>query len=473
MLAHFRIRHVVLALALLGGCQARETPSAQPPPPRREMQAPTGVTITVAPNHPLMDQRLSISINGLPPSRPVSVTARAKAADGLWWRSQAVFMSDGGGRVDPAAQAPVSGAYRGVDGMGLFWSMGPDIEPKKSEHAYFDMGDPSKPNETLLEVTQSGRVVASTDVWRRFVDPGVHASAASDGLEGVLYSPNDGAAHPAVLIIGGSDGGPGAPNVAMLLASHGFTTLSIAYFGEKNLPATLQRVPMEYFAHALDWLRRQPSVDPRFVAIYGESRGTEPALWIAANDQRVSAVVARSPSFALWGGVTANHLPGGAAWTHNGKDLPFIANRISVGFAAQYLADMMTRTPVRQTALFLEDLRGFGDTSAVEIPVEKIRGPVLLLAGRGDQIWPSELMARRIMARLGGRHPYTDAMVAYDDVGHPVPYVYAPLEGDRRHVKFAVGGTVEGAAKAQADAWPRILAFLETAAHRALTVQFH
>jgi hypothetical protein len=36
-----------------------------------------------------------------------------------------------------------------------------------------------------------------------------------------LYAPSDGARHPGVLVLGGSDGGQGAPQVAMLLASHG------------------------------------------------------------------------------------------------------------------------------------------------------------------------------------------------------------------------------------------------------------
>ena len=77
-------------------------------------------------------------------------------------------------------------------------------------------------------------------------------------------------------------------------------------------------------------------------------------------------------------------------------------------------------------------------------------------------------MARRILARRGNDHPF-DALLAYGDVGHPIPYAYYPLGGDRGHLPFAVGGTARGTAKAQADAWPKILAFLDTAAHRRLS----
>jgi dienelactone hydrolase len=116
------------------------------------------------------------------------------------------------------------------------------------------------------------------------------------------------------------------------------------------------------------------------------------------------------------------------------------------------------------------DLRAFGDPSRAEIPVERIAGPILLLAGKDDQIWPSYPMAQRITARLKARgHPYADQLVAYDQVGHPIPYAYIPLAGDRQHARFDVGGTPAGAARAQADAWPKILAFLAAAARAAGT----
>lgn len=468
MLTDFPRRPAILALALLAGCGERHAPADQDAPQAISAVTPGAVSITISPGPLLMDQRLDVAVSGLRPAETAMLLVRAQASDGLWWRSRAVFRADLTGRLDLAAQSPISAGYHGVDAMGVFWSMSPDGEPSKAEHAAFDIRDPAKPNETELEVIERGQIVSSRRIQRSFLGPDVHSTPAADGLDGVLYAPGDGKAHPAVLVIGGSDGGPGAPGVAMLLASHGFTALSIAYFGDPGLPATLQHVPMETFTHALAWLRRQPSVDPGFVAIYGESRGAEPALWTAARDEGVAAVVARSPSFVLWGGVSANHMPGGAAWTWHGRDLPFIANRIFPDFAARYLADLVTRTPVRQTPLFLEDLKGFGDTSRVEIPVEKIHGPVMLLAGRDDQIWPSAFMAGRIMARLRGRHPYPDVMVAYDDVGHPIPYAYTPLGGDRRRAALDVGGTEAGTAKAQADAWPKILAFLEAAAHRSV-----
>ena len=41
---------------------------------------------------------------------------------------------------------------------------------------------------------------------------------------------------------------------ASLLASHGFTVLSLAYFGFDDLPKMLPYCEMEYFEEAADWL---------------------------------------------------------------------------------------------------------------------------------------------------------------------------------------------------------------------------
>src|SRR5258708_4392986 len=128
-------------------------------------------------------------------------------------------------------------------------------------------------------------------------------------------------------------------------------------------------------------MRTEPDIDPRSIAIYSESRGTEAALFMAASDPTVSAVVARSPSFAFWSGVTAAHLPGQAAWTLKGQPLPYIANTLYPDFILTYLWDKATGTPVRQTSLFLEDLAHAADSDKIAIPVEQIHGPVMLQAG--------------------------------------------------------------------------------------------
>lgn len=371
--------------------------------------ARAAIVIGVTPSSPLMDERLNISVTGLRADAPVALIARSLASDGLWWRSETMFRSDSRGAINLNSQAPLSGSYRGTDAMGLFWSMSPDAAPKNADHAFFEIADFARPVTTIFEVRDGNGIVARMSLERRFARPGVRSITVRDGILGTLYEPGDSAAHPGVLVLGGSEGGYGQPDVAMLFASHGFAALSLAYFGEMGLPATLENVPMEYFAKAIRWMRNRPDIDPGSIAIYGASRGTEPALYTAATVPGVSAVVARSPSFVLWGGVSASHLPGDAAWTANGKPLPYIANTLYPDFILTYLWDRLSQTPIRQTPLFIEDMARFGDAASIAIPVEKIHGPVLLLAGKDDQIWPSPVFVDRILARLRRfGHPYDD-----------------------------------------------------------------
>jgi acyl-CoA thioester hydrolase/bile acid acetyltransferase-like protein/bile acid acyltransferase/acyl-CoA thioester hydrolase-like protein len=425
------------------------------------------VSISATPEPTLLDQRLTIRISGLQPNALVRVSAKSQAQDSLWWRSEALFTADNRGQIDLDRQAPQSGSYSGTDGMGLFWSMRPDPEPKRANHFSFEIEDFSKPVITAIEVNDAGGSAVSALIERRCASAGVRSVAVQNEVVATLYEMEHVAALPGVLVIGGSDGGPGPPGVAMLLASHGFAALSLSYFGVPGLPPTLENIPLEYFQKALLWMRSRADIEPRSIAIYAESRGTEAALFAAASDSQVSAVVARSPSFAFWSGVTKAHLPGKAAWTLGGKPQPYIANTLYPDFILTYLWDRATGKPVRQTPLFLEDLAHATEQETIAIPVEQIHGTLMLIAGADDQIWPSTMMADRIMGRLRLHgHAYRDQSVTFADVGHSIPYLYLPTRGNWRDSPFAVGGTPEGMAKAEASAWPQILKFLGDEADR-------
>ncbi|MBZ5670173.1 MAG: acyl-CoA thioesterase/BAAT N-terminal domain-containing protein [Acidobacteriia bacterium] len=419
-------------------------------------------TFTVTPARPLMDERLAITVSGLPPRRPITIRARSRAHDRRYWQSVAVFTSDPHGFIDLAAQAPLSGTYSGVDGMGLFWSMQPDMEPKNGDPSFFAVGGWFEPIFTEIEAICDEHAVGSVRVERHFAVPAAKAASVNaDGIIGVLYKPDDGRRHVGVIVLGGSEGGLGGPE-AVMLAARGFTAFSLAYFGANRLPPTLQTIPIEYFGKTIHWMRSVPDVDPEAIALYGVSRGAEAALIAASIFPEIKAVVARSPSHVRWEGATANQLPGGPAWTYGGKPLPYVPIHIGAGFAVRYVWSIVTRTPVAFAPMFRDSLAHF-DPAPAEIQVERIHGPLLLLSGNDDQIWPSSWMSSLIVERLKrNRHPYPDEQVTYAGVGHWLPIAYEPTAGSRQNMKLRIGGTPEGTSKAQVDAWPKIVRFLST-----------
>lgn len=423
-------------------------------------------SFTVTPSEPLIDEPVRIVVSGLAPNSPITLRAKSEAQDHLWWRSEIVINSGPDGQIDLGAKASDAGSYRGIDAMGIFWSMKPDKEPKNADHSFFTVGNFFETINTTIEVVEAGQAVGSVTIKRRYSKAGVKCGPLKNaGLHGILCYPDDGKQHPGVLVIGGSEGGIGLQDVSVLLASHGFAAVSLSYFGESGEPATLQNIPLEYFKRAVDWMLTLPEMRPQRVAVFGVSRGTEAALQLAAMSSAVDAVVARSPSFARWEGISARGLPGGPAWTLSGKPLPYILNRVPLWFWRQYLWDRAISQPVRQTPLFLYDLSVFGATDSAEIPVENIHGPILLLSGKDDQIWPGDMMADKLMARLKQHgHAYHDVHLSYDQVGHSIPCEYLPTAGDFSGLKIVIGGTADGVAKAQRDSWPKILSFLNQAA---------
>jgi dienelactone hydrolase len=111
--------------------------------------------------------------------------------------------------------------------------------------------------------------------------------------------------------------------------------------------------------------------------------------------------------------------------------------------------------------------------SRSSIAVERIRGPVMLVAGRDDALWPSARFAELAEARLlEAKHPYPVINLSYDDAGHTITYPYVPTTLLARahpvsRIELAYGGTAAGNAHAGADSWPAVLAFLRDAHHAA------
>jgi fermentation-respiration switch protein FrsA (DUF1100 family) len=93
-----------------------------------------------------------------------------------------------------------------------------------------------------------------------------------------------------------------------ILASHGYAALSLGYFGMDGLPRGLVNIPLEYFGNAIGWMRAQPLLGDRFLAVWGESRGGELALLLGATFTEINAVIAeRSSVLGAWPRRTWRH----------------------------------------------------------------------------------------------------------------------------------------------------------------------
>lgn len=263
------------------------------------------------------------------------------------------------------------------------------------------------------------------------------------GLVASLWLPEAAEPAPGILLLGGSGGGIGwQDHVGERLASQGFAALALGYFGLEGLPDELERIPLEYIQHGLTFLRLQPRVDRQRLGVVGVSKGGELALLLASKHPEVRAVVAFVPSGLVWQSV-ASGFPDSSSWSYHGDEVPYVpygSVEQPRGIIDFYRAGIEQATP--------EAL------AAATIPVEEINGPILLLSGRDDNLWPSTDLSERVVARLSERgfsHPVEHR--AYENAGHLISRVRDD-DVSRR------GGTDEGNRKAQLDARGRMMAFL-------------
>lgn len=402
-----------------------------------QQRSSDAVVIELTQNDVLLDAVLPIVVSGLRPNTAVTLRARGGAPDNPW-TSSATFTADAGGRVDLARMAPDAGSYKEVDPMGLFWSAS---RVNVDEAGWSDSGKAAAAAEAwTLSAETGGTVVATATLRRRAVAPGVRVTPVrTSGLVGSFYEPARAGRHPAILVLGGSGGGLPPPlGPAGGLASHGYAVLALAYFGAPGLPRTLSNIPLEYFATALQWISAQPSVDRSRVGVLGLSRGAELALLLATIYPDLHAVVAYMPSNVVVRGCCDAGSP--IAWTLGGRAVA---------------------APVAPTGRSMTIDRP-------EIPVERIHGAVILISGRDDEVWPSTEMADDIMARLRQHrfaHPFVH--LAYDHAGHGIgrPFTSTMELNSRRHPLTGrlvrMGGTPSGTARARADSWRRMLAFVD------------
>jgi len=416
-----------------------------------------------------IDSPVAIELRGFPPGRPVTLTATETFPSGSRWQARATFVADESGRIDVAHQAPVSGSYDGVSPMGLFWSMA----RLPGEALPIPADSMTRAFRARLEATSAEGVEAATELERRVAAPGVtRQPIRTAGLVGTLFLPPGEGRFPAVIVVGGG-GGAIEEFKAAVLASHGYAALALAYFAQPGLPRGLVNIPLEYFEGAIAWVRAQPWFSDRLLAVWGDSRGGELALLLGATFPEIGAVMAWAPSAVIFwalGRAEPGDTRPRAAWTFRGNPLPFLQENNTT---SDPVPTVELGRPVAYAPFYRSQLRDAAAVERATIPVEKIRGPVQLVSGLDDQMWPSSDLADIAFRRLEAhRHPFAFRHLKYPGAGHMILVPYWPLTQARIHglqveglrdVLLTQGGSVKADAEAGIDAWRDSLVFLADA----------
>lgn len=420
---------------------AGATPIASPGATPVATSVATGPHLEVTPSAVNFDERFDIVVTGIEPGQEVTITSRLGSA-GPAWTAAATYVAPeipyapGVSYVDPGAITPVDGTFDVADTMAFIWAATAPESP-----LYYVFPQPGD-IETVTITAEIGDVeIGTTSVERSIAasDEGP-LYVVEDGLVGSFFLPAGSPSEPApaVIVIGGSEGGLSPYNeaTASLLASHGYAALNLAYWRIGGLPAIFENIPLEYFGTAIRWLQRQPGVDPERIAIHGTSRGGEGALLVGSYFPEIKAVVSNVGSgYVVSAPWATTPTP---AWTWRGQPLQYLP------WESAPLPEELTRA---------------------EIPVERIDGPVLLTGADADGLWPSSAWSQVALDRLHRyNHPWADQLLRYPGAGHVIGVPYQPVAPSLGTLVpgLMFGGDLHSNAIANANSWPAILAMLET-----------
>lgn len=422
--------------------------------------------LLVTPEITLIDAPVTLRLHGLPPGQNVSLRAWLDDTQGNRWASWARFRADAHGTIDVGTQRPEEGTYQDADPMGLFWSMNP-LPLGERPRPFISSAE--RPLMVTLTAEVDGMLFMQKQLTRLFLGPGVRkVSLQGTPVVGSLFLPCSSNPCPGLLLLGGSSGAV-LEQQAALLASHGYCALALAYFGKDRLPAELTEIPLEYFGQALQWLQNQEEVLPNKLAVLGISKGAEAVLLLASTFESIKAVVSYAPSAVVYEGLAGSEEnQNKSSWSYQGKSLPFLSQAPSPSLLAYEQQCLRENIPVafRSRYLFSFEQRGRDEQAA--IPVEKVNGPVLLISGQDDQMWPSEHFGFLVEQRLKQRgFPHDVLHLTYENAGHKIGIPFLPTTTLHQtyhpvaDILCAYGGTPAGNAFASAHSWQHLFVFLE------------
>jgi len=233
--------------------------------------------------------------------------------------------------------------------------------------------------------------------------PGLSVTTSKTGVVdgvggGLLTLTGKSGSEPVTLIavLGGSEGGymTSKSSLVMNFLMAGHRVAPIAYHGAKDTPKHLSEISIDAVSSRIAALSKDAGVSPGCVGIVGISKGGELTLLLASLTDVGDVHVAITPSDVVWQASNSS-LMKKSSWTLSGQPLPFVKYPWFSRATLKALRDVSQSGDLHTLAM-----QKTKDLEPMRIPIEKATTPVLLQAGTKDELWPTEMMSKRLMARL-------------------------------------------------------------------------
>lgn len=249
-------------------------------------------------------------------------------------------------------------------------------------------------------------------------------------LNGFHFLPQDKRHEGAVVVYGGSEGGPDYAK-GQLLSDEGYEVFSLFFFGQPNQAPSLSKVPLEQFEEVREYIAEHVGEGP--VTVVGTSKGAEFALLLAATGFELDNVVAFAPAHYSYSGLDFSSFEDTPSFTLRGEDVPFASLRNASWLTGMRVGwQSVTGYPVSYLDSYVEAAEAAGDDARIDM--SGFAGNALLFAGEEDRMWQSGEAARELASASVEAHVFEGAGHAF------IPHA----EELGRGWELMLGGTAEG-----------------------------
>ena len=236
-------------------------------------------------------------------------------------------------------------------------------------------------------------------------EPARRFTIHQDGFHGSYYKPEkDNFPGKAMVIFGGSAGSFMLTEMAAeKFYEAGINVLAVAYRDVEGAPGALSGIPIELIENGVRWCKENVADK---VGVWGISLGGQLAFLTGSLcPELVSCVVAVNPmNFSQQGMKSFKSLEfeDCSCFTWRGKDLPYYPIGVSgKEFRKRVKADSRKHHELMCLRDFYEEaVSGMPEEADYIIPVEKIKGSVLMLSAGQDCMLPSRLICETVHNRL-------------------------------------------------------------------------
>lgn len=238
------------------------------------------------------------------------------------------------------------------------------------------------------------------------------------GFVGHLSLPQKETSYGVIVIMGGEKSLFPGTIIADRFADYGIMALAVSLFGAEGLPAGPDQIPVDMFIPAVQLLRDKGC---KSISTYGMSMGSIFAALIPKYIVGIDNVILCSPTHVPFeGSLDKKSNSGNSVAVWNGKDIPFVRPDFSSRKMTRYYYDELAGRKVTGMWIAYRDAyknRELEEKADLKLYETKAR--ILLIAGTGDEAWPSDYSVNYIRNQLDKVHYDQDYKVClYPNASH-------------------------------------------------------